>query len=126
WAKVYGNYYGVPKEQVRDALGVGKDVILKADVQGAATIRRLAPDAVSIFLQPFELAELRERLEERHTESPEMLALRLKTAEKEMREAKKFDHIVTNQQGRLDQAVAEIEAIVAREKQRQPPRCVRL
>ena len=126
WAQVYGNYYGIPKSQVRDPLNAGKDVFIKADVQGAATIRKLAPEAVSIFLRPAEMFDLAQRLTERHTESPETLALRLKTAEQEMKEASKFDHIVTNRQHRLDDAVSDIESIIARERKRQPQRCVQL
>ena len=126
WAEVYGNLYGVPRAQVAGALRDGRDVIVKPDVQGAATIRRLAPDAVFIFLAPPSSEELRRRLEERLTESPEVLKRRLKTAEAEMDEASKFDHVVVNHDGRLDEAVEEIEAIVARERRRVPPRRVSL
>jgi guanylate kinase len=126
WAQVYGNYYGVPKGQVTKALAEGKDVLIKTDVQGAATIKRLAPEAVSIFLRPFEMHELTTRLAARHTESPETLALRLKTAEAEMLEAPKFDHVITNRQGRLDDAVRSVEEAVAKERLRVPQRCVRL
>jgi len=126
WAQVYGNYYGVPKGQVTKAMAEGKDVLIKTDVQGAATIKRLAPDAVSIFLRPFDMSELTMRLSARHTESPETLALRLQTAESEMLEAPKFDHVITNRQGRLDDAVKSVEEAVAKERLRVPPRCVRL
>ena len=69
WAHVYGNRYGVPKDQVRKALEQGKDVLLKADVQGAATLKRLAPEAVFIFLVAPSLEELERRLRDRKTES---------------------------------------------------------
>lgn len=122
WAQVYGNLYGVPRQQVREALQQGRDVIIKADVQGAATIRRLVPDAIFIFLAPPSMEELARRLGQRMTESPEALALRLRTAEAEMRETSSFDHVVVNHKGRLDDTVAEIERILEQERSRVPPR----
>lgn len=125
-AEVYGNHYGVPKQQVRDAMAAGRDVIIKADVQGADTIRALAPDAVAIFLAPTEMGELESRLTARLTETPEALALRLQTAAGEMGEAEKFDYVVYNPDGRLDDAVKDIERLVELEKGRVPPRHVAL
>ena len=126
WAEVYGNLYGVPKGQVVDALERGEDVIIKPDVQGAATIRRLAPEAVSIFLTPGDREELARRLAERMTESPKALSLRLKTADAEMEEAPKFDYVVVNREGRLDETVREIDSVVAEEHRRRPRRRVSL
>jgi guanylate kinase len=126
WAEVYGHYYGVPREQVASALDAGRDVIVKADVQGAATIREMAPEALSIFLAPPSDDELRKRLNARMTESAEALTLRLETAKAEMEQASRFDRIVVNHSGRLDDAVREIEEIVAAEKRRVPPRRVSL
>ena len=122
WAAVYGNYYGVPREQVTSALNAGRDVIIKADVQGAATIRKMVPEALSIFLAPPSDDELKKRLNARMTESAEALALRLETAKAEMEQASHFDRIVVNHRGRLDDAVREIEEIVAAEKLRVPRR----
>ena len=126
YAEVYGNHYGVPKQQVREAMVAGMDVIIKADVQGAETIRALAPEALAIFLAPTGMEELEARLTARLTESPGALALRLKTAANEMREAQKFDHIVYNPDGRIDEAVINIERLVKLEKDRFPPRRVAL
>ena len=84
WAQVYGNRYGVPKKQVQEALKQRKDTMIKADVQGAATIRRQAPDAVLIFLVPPTLAELEPRLRQRKTEGDVDMDLRLRTARAEM------------------------------------------
>ena len=126
WAEVHGNRYGVPKGQVVDALRAGRDVIIKPDIQGAATIKKLAPDAVFIFLAPPDMDELARRLRQRMTESSEALRLRLETAEREMQQAPTFDYVVVNHQDRLDDTVAEIEAIVARERGRVPPRKVSL
>ena len=119
WAEVYGNYYGVPRDQVKSALKTGSDVIIKIDVQGAQTIKKLAPMALYIFLAPPDTDQLEKRLTERMTESPESLTLRLKTAAEEMKSANWFDHIVINHENQLDSAVSEIQSIVkdARAKQ---------
>ena len=126
WAEVYGNLYGVPKAQAVTALREGRDVIIKIDVQGAATIRKLAPKAVFIFLAPPDMEELAHRLSARMTESEEALRVRLETAEAEMEEVSRFEFVVTNHRGRLDDAVREIEAIVSRERLRVPPRRIPL
>ena len=114
WAEGYGNMYVVPRGQVTQALGNGRDVMVKTDIQGAATIRRLVPDALLVFLAPPSMEDLASRLRERMTESPESLKLRLKVAESEMQEAPRFDHVVVNHQGRLDHTVADLERIVER------------
>ena len=126
WAQVYGHRYGVPRKQVRDALKRGKDTIIKADVQGASTIRRLAPEALLVFLSPPSLEELEPRLRLRKTEGDVDLELRLRTARAEMGHAPMFDYVVVNYDGRLDEAVRNIGAIVTAEKHRNPPRRVAL
>ena len=83
-AIVYNEYKGIPKAQVRDALASGKDVVMRLDVQGAETIRKLCPDSLLIFLSPQDEAEMIERLHQRKTESPEGLKLRIATARQEM------------------------------------------
>lgn len=125
-AEVYGRWYGVPRSQARDALRTGRDVFLKIDVQGAATIRRMAPEALLIFLMPPSLEDLRQRLTGRMTESAEELDRRLRTAEEELAEVHHFDYRVVNSQGQLERAVADIDAIVAAEKCRVAPRLVQL
>ena len=126
WALVYGNSYGVPKAQVRRALSKGKDVIIKTDVQGAATIKSLAPEAIFIFLMPPSIEELERRLKERKTESGGPLGLRLRAAQEEMKQLPIFDYIVVNHNDLLDKAVATIESIVTAEKCRVPPKSVSL
>lgn len=126
WAKVYGYWYGVPKEQVKQALEQGLDVIIKADVQGAATIRRAAPQALLIFLTPPSMAELEARLRQRKTESGFDLNLRLKTAREETKCLPLFDYVVVNRQNQVDLAVAQIDAIISAEKCRVNPRVVEL
>ncbi len=116
WAKVYGNCYGVPREAVKEALARGQDVIVKVDVQGAATIKKILPQAIFVFLVPPAMGELATRLEQRHTESPADLALRLKTAEEEMSRLSLFDYVVVNRWQEIDRAVADIKAIITAEK----------
>ena len=122
WANVYGNCYGVPRGPVKQALEGGKDVIVKVDVQGAATIKKILPQAVFVFLAPPSMEELVLRLKRRRTETPSDLGLRIKTAEEELKQLPLFDYIVFNRQGEIDRAVADIKAIVAAEKCRVTPR----
>jgi guanylate kinase len=112
--------------QVRDALESGKDVVLRIDVQGAQTIRRLCPDALLIFLSTRTEAELIERLKARKTETPEGLKLRIATARQELRRVDMFDYYVVNPESRLDQAVDTILAIIQAEHHRTRPRQVTL
>jgi guanylate kinase len=126
WAVVYGQYKGVPKYEVRQALASGKDVVLRLDVQGAATIKRLAPDAVSVFVMPGSLEELRIRLETRKTELPGEIERRLAIVREELEQIRHFDYIVINRHDQLDYAVDQIVAIVMAEQRRVRPRCVRL
>ncbi|MCH7712589.1 MAG: guanylate kinase [Chloroflexi bacterium] len=121
-AQVYGRWYGVPRSQVLQAFQEGKDVILKIDVQGAETVRRLAPGALFIFMLPASFEELRQRLAGRMTESSPEMDLRLKTAGEEMKRAAEFDYRVVNRDGNLTRAVAEIDAIITAEKCRTDPR----
>jgi guanylate kinase len=126
WALVYGDYKGIPKQQVRDAMAEGQDVVLRIDVQGAATIRELAPGAVLIFLAPPSMEELARRLRERRTESVEALERRLRAAREEMKRLPLFDYVVVNYQDRLDDAVDRIAAILLAEKMRVKSRRVEL
>ena len=112
WAEVYGNLYGVPKSQVVDALNRGQDVIMKIDVQGAATVRKLHPDALLIFLEPPDMKSLEERMRNRNTESEADFQTKLKTAFREMNEASWFDHRVINRDGHLDEAISSIDRII--------------
>ena len=123
-AQVYDYWYGVPRNQVRQGLQDGKDVILKVDLQGADTVRELAPDALFIIMIPSSLDELRSRLTERKTETPSQIALRLSNAQSELGRVGEFDYRVVNREGQLEQAVAEIDAIITAEKCRTRPRVV--
>ncbi len=117
-AVVYGEHYGVPKAEVREALARGQDVVVRTDVQGAATIKGAVPQAVTIFLAPASTAELEERLRLRGADSEEQLRLRLATARRELDAACHFDHVVVNAEGKLEEAVAQVERIIAAEKGR--------
>ena len=123
-AQVYDYWYGVPRNQVRQGLQDGKDVILKVDVQGADTVRELAPDALFIFMIPSSFDELRSRLTKRMTEKPSEIDLRLSIAQSELGRVGEFDYRVVNREGQLEQAVAEIDAIITAEKCRTRPRVV--
>ena len=123
-AQVYDYWYGVPRNQVRQGLQDGKDVILKVDVQGADTVRELAPEALFIFMIPSSLDELKSRLTKRETETPSQVALRLSNAQSELGRVCEFDYRVVNREGQLEQAVAEIDAIITAEKCRTRPRVV--
>lgn len=124
YAEVYGNFYGVPKMPVREALRSGHDAVVKVDVQGAASIKKIAPEAVFVFLLPPSLEDLKERLSRRLTESPETLKRRLETAPEELKQLALFDYFVVNHEGKIDQAVADISAIIAAEKARVHPRSI--
>ncbi len=115
-AIVYGDYKGIPKQQVRDALASGKDVIMRIDVQGAATIRQLCPEGVFIFLMAANEEELINRLRERKTETTEGLKMRIATAREEVKRIGEFDYVVLNRDGELDGAVDTIASIITAEK----------
>lgn len=125
-AIVYNDYKGIPKAQVRDALASGKDVVMRLDVQGAATIRGLYPDALLIFLSPQDEAEMVNRLQERKTETPEGLKLRIATARKEMTHVSTFDYVVINREFHLDETVDTIISIIVAEHHRVKQRIITL
>ena len=118
YAVVYGDYKGIPKQQVREALASGNDVIMRLDVQGAETVRKLAPDALLIFLTTGSEEELVKRLKSRKTEKPEELALRIATARKELARAEAFDYVIINHDNQLDETVDTVSAIIDAEHHR--------
>lgn len=126
YAIVYGDYKGIPKQQVQDALASGKDVIMRVDVQGAATVRRMAPEAVLIFLTAASEQELIARLQARKTESADQLRIRIATSRQEMKRMHEFDYVVVNHQHRLHEAVEQVLAIIQAEHCRVHPRRVSL
>jgi guanylate kinase len=126
YAVVYQDYKGIPKSQVRKALASGKNVIMRIDVQGAETVRKLAKDALLIFLTPQNEEELINRLKNRNTETMESLKLRIATTRQEYNKIGIFDYIVVNKDDHLHETVDMIEAIIKAEQQRVDQRVVEL
>jgi guanylate kinase len=126
YAIVYNDYKGIPKAQVRQALESGQDVVMRIDVQGAATIREISPDALMIFLTTQDEQEMVRRLKARKTETPEGLNLRIATARQELKRIIEFDYVVVNREDQLDDAVDTILAIIQSEHHRVNPRKVTL
>lgn len=115
-AEVYGHLYGVPKDRVRKALRSGKSVVVKVDVQGAASIRRLVPQAILIFLAPPSMSELMQRLRSRKTDDPATLMERIATASRELAQVYEFDYVVFNENDQIDRTLATIDAILLAEQ----------
>ncbi len=126
WAVVYGQYKGVPKWEVRQALDSGRDVVMRLNIDGVARVKEIAPDCVSIFIAPGSIEELRRRLELRRTDSPADIERRLATAREELEQVERFDYVVINHEDRLDETVGQIRAIIVAEKHRVHPRRIRL
>lgn len=122
YAIVYKDYKGIPKQRVREAMASGKDVIMRLDVQGAETVRSRSPEAVLIFLSTHDEEELMQRLQSRQTETPESLKIRLETSRQEFKKIDLFDYYVVNAEGKLDEAVDTILAIIKAEHHRAHPR----
>jgi guanylate kinase len=118
FANVHGNWYGQPRQAIRDNLRAGRDVLLKIDVQGAATIRRKVPEAIFIFLVPSSLEELAQRLTNRHTETDAERTRRLTDAHKELAEKDWYDYVVVNRQDHLQEAVDQLRDIMLAEHAR--------
>jgi len=115
YAIVYGDYKGIPKAQVREALASGKDVVMRLDVQGAESVRKLSQDALLIFITCDSEEELEHRLRERKTESADSLSLRIATARKELQRINDFDYVIINRDFHLDDTVEKVRAIIAAE-----------
>ncbi len=126
YAIVYGQYKGIPKQQVREALASGQDVVMRLDVQGAATIKRLIPEAILVFLSASSEEELVDRLRKRKTETAAQLEQRIQTARNEMEQIGAFDYVVVNRECELDDAVDKVLQIIQAEHLRVHPRRVSL
>jgi guanylate kinase len=109
-AYVHGHQYGTPKAYVVDMLEKGYDVLLEIDVQGSIAAMKSYPDAVTVFVLPPDRDQLRERLMNRATETPEQIALRLRNAELELFMVKEYQYCVIND--KLEDAVDDVEAIL--------------
>jgi len=122
--EVHGHWYGTPRDQVVEALGAGRDVILKIDVQGAREVRRRVPQAVLIFIVPPSPEDLEARLRGRATESDDELAVRQRNAAAELARQGDYDYIVVNETGQVDRTAARIAEIIAAEHRAHPERRV--
>lgn len=108
WAKVHGNYYGTPVKSVVAVLEKGRIPVMTIDVKGARSVKKLFPEAVTVFLLPPDLKTLVQRLELRG-EAPENVTVRLETARSEIKVASRFDYLVIND--KLRETVREVAAI---------------
>jgi guanylate kinase len=126
YAIVYNDHKGVPKQQIRDALASGRDVIMRVDVQGAATIRKLVPNAIFIFLMAESEEAMITRLRERKSETAEGLNLRIATARQEMKRIDEFDYCVVNAQHQQTGTLYQIMCIVEAEHRKVNRRPVEL
>jgi len=115
-AMVYNDYKGIPKQHVREALASGKDVIMRIDVQGAAFIRKIIPNAVTIFLTAESEGELIRRLKDRKTEDAGKLAMRIVTARQELARVGEFEYVIVNKLDKLEETADQVRSIIAAEK----------
>jgi guanylate kinase len=114
WAKVHDHFYGTPREPLDRCLGAGQDVLLDIDVQGAKKIKRLYPDAVSVFLLPPSKSELERRLKLRGTEDATVIRRRLANAQDEIRRVIQYDYYIIN--SNVEDAIGTLQAIIAAER----------
>lgn len=121
YATVYGEYKGIPKSSVMQPMQGGHDVVLRLDVQGAATVRQLMPRVVSIYVTASSEAELVQRLVSRKTETTEALIKRVRTLKDECKRMGEFEYVVVNKEGASDIAAAQMAAIIDAERCRLPP-----
>jgi guanylate kinase len=110
WAEVFGHLYGTSKAQFDKALAAGRDVLLDIDVQGYQQVRKRLPEASSVFVMPPSFLELKRRLTERHSDSPQAVERRLAAARQEISHWPDYDYLVVND--RLSQATRALRAIV--------------
>jgi guanylate kinase len=115
-AEVHGNWYGTPRLEIAEALAQGHDVILKIDVQGAATVKARVPEALLIFLVPPSLEALFQRLRARATETADELELRQRNAAIELAQQDHYDYVVVNEDGQVDATAGRIQAILTAER----------
>ena len=114
WAEVYGNCYGTPKSNVQELLDSGKDVILEIDIQGALKVKENTEEGVFIFILPPSMEELKQRIINRGSETPESLMRRFNSAYQEINYISKYNYAVVNDT--VENAVNKIENILAAEK----------
>jgi guanylate kinase len=114
WARVHGYLYGTPRKPLDRRIATGCDMLLDIDVQGARKIKKRYPEAVSIFLLPPSMRELRRRLASRATDTKAIISRRLANARGEIRSIIYYDYFVVNQE--VGQAVEDLKSIVQAER----------
>ena len=114
YAEVYGNYYGTPKSEVLKVLDAGRDVILEIDIQGALKVKKAYPEGLFIFILPPSMEELKNRITNRGSETPESLITRFTSAHKEISFVSKYDYAVVNDT--VDNACEKIQSIIIAER----------
>jgi guanylate kinase len=114
YAEVYGNYYGTPKSKALQAIESGKDVILEIDIQGALKVKESYPEGVFIFILPPSMEELKNRIINRGSETPESLMTRFKSAYKEINYVSKYNYAVVNDT--VEEAVKKIQSVIVAER----------
>ena len=118
YAMYVNNYYGTPKAYVQEQLAEGKDVILEIEVQGALKVKEKFPDTPLIFITPPTAGELKRRLTDRGTESPEVVEERMETAAKEARFMESYDYIILNERDRLEECVEAVHGVILAEREK--------
>ena len=118
YAKYVNNYYGTPKAYVQEQLAEGKDVILEIEVQGALKVKEKFPDTPLIFITPPTASELKRRLTDRGTESPEVVEERMETAAKEARFMESYDYIILNERDRLEECLEAVHGVIQAEHEK--------
>ena len=123
---VHGHWYGTPRDEVRVALGAGRDAILKIDVQGAAVVKQKVPEALLVFLVPPSLEDLFSRLQARATETADELDMRQRNAALELARQEDYDYVVRNETGEVARTAAFVDEIIRAEKAAHPDRRTRV
>lgn len=116
YAEYCSNFYGTPKDYVLKSVEQGKNIILEIEVQGALNVKKIIPEAVTVFVMPPSLQELEDRLRGRGTETDAVVKQRLETAIDEIKQAPQYDYIVVN--NTVMQCVADIVSIIIAERQK--------
>lgn len=96
WAKVHENYYGTPKTEIEKELSIGQDILLDIDTQGEAEVKNYFKNAVTIFIMPPDMETLRQRFIQRNTDNELTVAIRLKNALHEIKQAPRYQYILIN------------------------------
>ena len=118
YAQYVGNYYGTPKKPVDEALAAGKNIILDIEVKGALQIKEKMPEAIMIYVRPPDYETLLARIRGRGTETEEVIQKRMNEAKNEIKTFPKYDYVVINRNGGVDEAAQNVLSILRAEKMR--------